>query len=235
MLGAEQQRQVKRVAGRRSHVVATLLVFLTLCGCSDDLGLEFDRLCADAPTKIVRKIPPTRSYIDATGNGCSIGCFEDLRTRTVDFVEVAFMRSTFEARGRTDRAFVTGFRLPPGDGHFEVRIPTDGQCESVFLDGRRWGPIDPALRAVCLVFEPTAAFTSQYEYREIPVNRRANGAVLVGTLSEFREVTTRSLIASSAAYTLDGNAAPLLPVPTRRRCGEPTQLRFAAVQFERKE
>jgi hypothetical protein len=78
-----------------------------LSGCSNTLRSEFDELCRDAPKRIAQKIEKVSSYVDATGNGCSVACYEDLTAGVVEFVELSFVRSQFEAEKKLNSVWTT--------------------------------------------------------------------------------------------------------------------------------
>jgi hypothetical protein len=187
------------------RVLGGVIVIGALGWFYDPVFAAYARLCDEGKTRVIRKIDRLRSYVDASGR-CSDRCLDDLRDRTVSFVEIT---ATGEALNQPN---------PTKDGLFQVRIRGDEpKCLPLFGARRR---LDQALLRECLAFTEIFKFSSHYEFTRTAVRLNQRVGIINGSLDEFRERASRGLVASSGHYVYDGGATWWLPLPMTQSCGD---------------
>lgn len=202
--------------------ITGLILFATLGWgllCYDPGYAEYERLCEQGKARILTKLPRIASYVDATGNGCSIGCMEVLQRKTVEFVEIRFDRQAFlSAKEGTLPAFEPGYPLPDKDGTYRVRLKAEEpSCLGLF--GEKFS-YEPELVNSCLVFEPIPRLTSRYEYKETWVRKNYSMGTIGGSFIQYRDRTTDAVVASRGNYNYAGVAMRLTPLYYQQSCGD---------------
>lgn len=199
-------------------VLFVLLVMAPLQGCSGpEPYVEYKRLCEQAGTVIERRIPAVKSFVDVTGNGCSLGCWSHLHSRNIEFVEIEFNAASYAKLVRGNDRYAVGNRIPPTDGTFEVTRTPEQDCS--ILDEFRDNKRDPAGRPYCLKFRKVEGpVRSFYSYAEREIRRERAGASLSGTQVEVRDRRDGKIVARTARYHYYGLTGTLWPMPEDSSC-----------------
>lgn len=200
-----------------SRSAVTALACLITAACGSPLEREYSRLCEKAELKIVRKVARPESYFDATGNGCSDACLEDLQAGVVKFVEMRFELNHYNALTRGAPAYKRGEPLPPWSGLHAAFIPHTAECEPMFHPKHVWREGALPLRARCLQYREVAKLVSEYELQTTYVWGGGDGGFLTGGYTEIRRRATGEAIASGGAYLFE--PTPLTSFEVRQRCG----------------
>jgi hypothetical protein len=180
-------------------------------GCTDATGEKYLDGCETAErATVVRRIPPIRSFFDATGNGCSFACYEHLWRNAVDFIELRFERKRYDELVAEDRRYTAIFATPSEDGLFKVTRSKGDACAVAGL------PVPSEVRQ-CILFEKISAVQSGYDYRARSLHERFRNGHADITRYELSERNTGELLASKEAYSVYW--LEFFFIPVQKSCG----------------
>jgi len=198
---------------------------LTLCStvtaCTDATGRKYLDECEDAGrARVFQRIPPVRSFFDATGDGCSTTCLGPLMMNEVDYVEIEFDQNTYEKMIEKGDIHKTAGAVPPANGLFKVTLAKRDDCK---FEGYR--PVFEARS--CIQFEKISALQARYSYKTTKktVNFQYGHATV--WRYDLSDRKTGKLVAFKQPYDITWALAFFFPA--YRACGLGSKLELSEV------